>query len=879
MNLTLHQFRKEFRWLWLRWVLLLTMLVLDLAVNLEWVVPMRPVEDGSEGAWLVSYEILMRVLLWMVVWWFMLSVPPEESGNDGRGYALTRPLSRVSYWGARLMVWVVLVMLPLMVESVLYLWLSGRPFEEMMLGVAERAWAAGAMTLWVLPLPFLLHGWERHAVIVLVVVSMESWMYSLMRVLFGKLHWMYDPPQLTMEYGRTVQAAWLVGLLVPVVVAWHGRRPLGLLARVSVVMLLVMLELGVAASSLFRSAYEKPNEQEQIRKLAAGREVVIPKRDRHFGQGDEKPDGKYISFEANACLKGMPEEYMPCWRATSIVMTQNGQVLPTPAEPENRWMRLPLYAAGYLCHNYPMAGAFPGGKPEGLLTMGMNPAVTNMLLRLPQPMHLDEAVNAKMSLKAEWVRVQRMGEVPLQAGARHKGAHFEIELLKVMPHDNGRGERNEHCVTVVYRLSARSFEWQNDLLPLFPHACLLSPENRYLWQFTVRSAYEQMRGAGMGWCHMIQQQTFQQVLETGTGVTEANLAALRLVVLKPEYLGSSEHEMEMKDLKIDDYLVKGGGWPRTEPSTEPGNPRVAFLKQVRRLPRPAEGAASAEVARYVAAVCEASHVYDERWHRGNDGELKWPGDDREVWLLLAPFFVKHADLFRAALVHDYAGLTQGVMHEVVLQAGIPGVRRSEKTGMAMYEREVPVEGKPGQVRKRVMETLWLVNWRPDDLDVYMAAIRQRSDEPLWPLMDDKPRSTEEVLAGYAKDFDCGDLRWLMKQPDLKIRENAERLTREAYAQLPKVARLERGYERPLHAAVALGMPEALDWLLRAVAMREDDQALGAMMQHHAMFASLNQGRPKLKTLQQFVQDARSHGVKDYRYDAEKMIWELLPDRR
>lgn len=67
MNLTLHQFRKEFRWLWPRWVLLLTVLVLDLAVNLEWVVPMRPVEHGSEGAWLVSYEILMRVLLWMVV--------------------------------------------------------------------------------------------------------------------------------------------------------------------------------------------------------------------------------------------------------------------------------------------------------------------------------------------------------------------------------------------------------------------------------------------------------------------------------------------------------------------------------------------------------------------------------------------------------------------------------------------------------------------------------------------------------------------------------------------------------------------------------------------------------------------------------------------
>ena len=248
--------------------------------------------------------------------------------------------------------------------------------------------------------------------------------------------------------------------------------------------------------------------------------------------------------------------------------------------------------------------------------------------------------------------------------------------------------------------------------------------------------------------------------------------------------------------------------------------------------------------------------------------------------MLAPFLVEHADLFRRALVNDGADLTQGVMHEVVLKAGIPGVMRSEKTGMAMYEREVPVAGKPGQVRKRVMEALWLPDWRPDDLDVYVKAIRQRSDEPLWPLMDEKLRSTDEVMADYARNFDCHDLRWLMKRPEAKYRAEAERLTREAYAQLPRVVWLERGYERPLYAAVALGMPEALDWLLRGVAMREDDHARGAMMAHRAMFATLDQVwvQPDMKTLLKFVQDARRHSAKDYRYDAEKMIWELLPER-
>ena len=881
MNLLLHQFYKEFRFLWVRWCVFLVVLLLDLAVQMEWVLPMRALEYGHEGAWMVSYDVFMRVLLWMVIWWFMLSVPPEECGNEGRGYALTRPLSRLSYWGARLLVWVVLVMVPLMMESAVYLWLNGRPLAEVVLGMAERAWAAGSMTLWVLPLPLLLRGWERYAVIVLVVLSVDFWLNSVVFAVFRKLHWLYDTPQVTLEFGRSVQAAWLVGVLMPLLVLWHRRRPLGMLARLGAVMLLVTLQHGLSASAFFRNAYEKPSEPEMIRRLTARREVMIPERDRHFAQEDEKPGGEYISFRANARLKGMPEEYVPSWRATSTVMTQNGQVLPVPAEPEDRRMRMPFYTTGYLCNNYPMAGALPGVKPEGLLTVGMNADVTNMVVRLPQPVKLDAAVDARVALKAEWMRVHRMGELPLKAGAKYSGPHFELELLKVKAHENGRGERTEGCVTVVCRMSARSFEWQNDLRPLFPHAVLLSPENRFMWQFVVHSGYEQMRGSGLGWCHMVLQQTFQEVLKTGTGVTEENLGKQRLVWLRPEYLGSSEHEMEMKDLKIDGYLLKKDGWPESHPAIEPGNPREAFLKQVRRMPQPAAGAGREEVARYVAAVYEASHVYAERRKRGNDGELQWPGNDRDACQMLAPFLVEHTDLFRTALVNDEADLTQGVMHEVVLQPGIPGVLRSEKTGMAMYEREVPVAGKPGQVRKRVMETLWLRDWRPDDLDVYVKAIRQRSDEPLWPLMDEKPRSTEEVLADYARNFDCHDLRWLMKRPEAKYREEVEQLTREAYAQLPRVVWLERGYERPLYAAVALGISEALDWMLRGVAMKEDEHARGAMMAHRAMFATLSQTwvQPDTKTLLKFVQDARRYSAKDYRYDAEKMSWELLPDRR
>lgn len=50
------------------------------------------------------------------------------------------------------------------------------------------------------------------------------------------------------------------------------------------------------------------------------------------------------------------------------------------------------------------------------------------------------------------------------------------------------------------------------------------------------------------------------------------------------------------------------------------------------------------------------------------------------------------------------------------------------------------------------------------------------------------------------------------------------------------------------------------------------------MFHNAMFASMAKGRPDTKTLLQFIQDARRYSVKDYRYNADRMIWELLTDR-
>lgn len=131
MNLILHHFKKEFRYLRPRWFAFLGLLGLDLAVNLEWLFPLRA---GVEPPTWLGY------LPWalMLAGATLLGSCPEDKPGSDRSFISTRPLPLRAYWLARVLCWLALLLLPVMLQNGLYLMLSGRPLSEVILGIGWR---------------------------------------------------------------------------------------------------------------------------------------------------------------------------------------------------------------------------------------------------------------------------------------------------------------------------------------------------------------------------------------------------------------------------------------------------------------------------------------------------------------------------------------------------------------------------------------------------------------------------------------------------------------------------------------------------------------------------------------------------------------------
>lgn len=133
-------------------------LVCDFVVQMQWVFPF--VEEPGFGL----PSLVWSLPMWIMAWWLLMSVPPEE---HGMAFRVTRPLSRVQYWLARVLAGVVLVMLPAMIENAAVLLAQGRPWTDAARGVAETGIAVAVMMLWLLPAGTMIRGWEKYAALVL----------------------------------------------------------------------------------------------------------------------------------------------------------------------------------------------------------------------------------------------------------------------------------------------------------------------------------------------------------------------------------------------------------------------------------------------------------------------------------------------------------------------------------------------------------------------------------------------------------------------------------------------------------------------------------------------------------------------------------------
>lgn len=163
MNLTLHHFRKEARYLLPRWSLWIGLLIIELMINLEWLVPM-----SVQGDMTPAFSV---VVTWLTALVMMLTQVPEDAAASPACFLATRPLPPSSYWLARALVFLVMIVLPFVVQQGAYLTRSQRPMSEVLSGMNTQALSVIGAFGWIVPLSALWKGWRWMLATVLSIAS------------------------------------------------------------------------------------------------------------------------------------------------------------------------------------------------------------------------------------------------------------------------------------------------------------------------------------------------------------------------------------------------------------------------------------------------------------------------------------------------------------------------------------------------------------------------------------------------------------------------------------------------------------------------------------------------------------------------------------
>ncbi len=866
MNLVLHQFRKEFRWLWPRWALFLAVLAFDFAFNMEWVFPPRT--GGVYG-----FSEVVCCALWLVAWWVALSTAPEDEADAGRAFAWTRPLPRRSYWLARLLVWTLLIMLPMMLEVGIYLAFMRRPWDEIGLGMLEELFAAGSMTLWVLPGALLFRGWERYvALVIFATLWVADHGRDLLRPLFELA---YIDPILAypfMEPLRFACAAWVMGPLVLLLLVWHQRRHLPLVQRHGALAVLSIGTYALAASPLLRSRFTGAVDPAFVQQMSAGRQPSMRPEDFKAEAHTDEKLGRCLSLSVPASLEGVPRGVIPVWRSARTTVMQHGRALPVETR-ERQLLSDPGLIKLVGLFSRPLAGDLPAGWPADSLSVDAGDDKDQLRLpKMPLPADLDTPVDIDMEAVANWTRLRALGHAPLKAGARIRSAEAELEVREVRLNVDAQDRPSPGAVTLLVSQHLGTLSTRHAMWPAQPLLMLYAPGKRLVWQRTMHGGGD-WRAPRLGWMHVVSRITYGEVMKPGAGVTKENLGEQQLLWIVPDYLGRSSHPVQVKSLDIgkESRSATPGPWT-TAALRQESNPWQSFLTAARSHVRPPLDAPLDTAARYVAAVYAASRAYAWRTQTNTFAEPLWPGDDLEAAQLLAPYVARHPALVSRLLLQSPHDFTDHVLRAALRHAGIPGFQRAPAAGQPFYQRTLPVPGQPG-VLQSVTGDPWAFEDKGEKIRAMVKRMLEtRSDEPMRELLAHPLPPLEKMWQDFPSSVNGQNLRHLCQDPLYRDKAVAE--VNRQYAALPATANTrEAEIIRVIAAKAVLGDGTALGWLLRNAGLQDERHShdMGLFQEAHRAVFDRN---ILLREVPDFIRNCRRWTPDDFRYDAEKKVWTL-----
>ena len=873
MSLTLHHFLKEFRHLRWKWFAWLAVLVLQLVVDAEWIVPMRL------GVPTPGWIGLLPVLTWGGAVMLALGYATEDAQADDRSFIAVRPLPRACFWFSRVLVVLLLIITPLVAMEGVYLTVSGVEAQDILLGMWERFFIAGALLAWLLPMPLMATGtarWALAATVLLTGLLLLSLSTQMLR------HWQLYPE---MFYGDSSlrKAAW-IGAGAMALLAIRKKQRGWLLSRtLGAVVAVTMACFALAWTPLLRPSTWAPHEPALMAELERKHgDLPPPHSSRIYTTPDSETGVTSMTADGDLSALPTPAELLPSWRVLDAAVQQKGSVhhskLRNPFHQRFFWLM-----AVQSTDDPWLLASLRGIFQERALSMDKSGSQRNhfALGGWPLPDDLQSPANIEAEMEADWTRQTVLGSCELRAGARLRSRYADVEVVKVSPHVDTSGNRRPGSVTVAFKFSKREIEtggmpftYGMGVRPLI-HA----PEQSLVWQNDTGSGGDfQTRALHTGrqramWCI-----NYADVLTPGTGIREEDLPKLRVLLRKIDYAGTSRHRLSLKDINLSEQLDREPwAYPARCPR-EAVNARAGFLREFQRISLPADDAGPEAVARLVADVVTLSHALSWRSDIKPDGSPYFPGDDQAVADAVAPYLLKHPQVLTRqphVFVSAENPFVRRLLDATLLLAALPGITR-DADGLRYDGPEAP-----NGVNRLLNPMEARVNGWKELAPAIEAALKQRSAAPIlavhekWQQQLRTVIPDDELLDQVTKQFNVSSLRSLK---DEAVRKKAREIIRREYARSVAPVMHPGSQVVPLiECAIAAGMEEALDHRLRKLRFLEhknvdQDDLMELSMLHRLLGGPDEKLKLTWDEALTFLDRLRHLHAADFRYDAATMTW-------
>lgn len=609
MNLTLHHFRKEFRYLRLRWFAFLALLALDLAVNLEWVFPLLPgVEDPP---WLGALPFL-----WVLAGLSLLNGCPEDAPGDERHFLGTRPLAAWQYWAARGVIFTLLLMLPMLVQNAVYLLLSHRPVNDVLRGVLERGVVVLGLGLWLIPVAALwTRGERRKADFMMLGIACVS--FSALPVLTRLL----DPPGrgFFLSYESWTYAGMALAMMLTVLVVLHRLRGLSFAWRLSGAGVAMFTTMVLCLYWPLITHPQGDQSPELVHELAPKLKVTPGV------MGDEVKalkgeDGFFIYSEVSAetGASGISATLRPA--ATSAIQngSEVGQALRLYQTASNG------YGAAIHEVDATLAGFFPAetllirkaipfppladGRPSWQTSGARN------LLLGALGLSFDEArpLRIKTDFNVQWWQREIIADFPCVTNTKQEHAGgFRWRVEGTQAHVLGGAVAQQGAFTVHLHFDRRTHWHQHEDLCFLLH----SPQRRVAWLVPDVQATRGARGEHSGWQRSSLTLAWENVLNHADGEdAHVDPAQLRLLVFRGRELGASTWTWQSPELKVSKAAASSNGGDIISYSRLYQGRGEELRRRLASLKKPDEASPDAEVRRYlydVLMLCRRTYSADK----------------------------------------------------------------------------------------------------------------------------------------------------------------------------------------------------------------------------------------------------------------------------